>query len=102
MFSYIRKPKFAFFGTPRFAATILEKLIEANMPPKLLVCNPDRPVGRKKILTPPPTKFIAIHHNIPVFQPENFHMKDFLSPSADIDFFVIAAYSKILPKQILD
>ena len=48
--------KYIFFGTPEFATTILQKLIEADMPPLALVCNPDRPQGRKKIITPPPVK----------------------------------------------
>lgn len=48
--------RYVFFGTPRFAAIVLEKLIGAGMPPAVLVCNPDKPVGRKKIVTSPPTK----------------------------------------------
>ena len=51
--------KYAFFGTPDFAAVILEKLVAFNFPPTLVVCNPDRPVGRKHIITPPPTKVLA-------------------------------------------
>lgn len=90
--------KYTFFGTPDFAAIILEKLIAANIPPVLVVCNPDRPVGRKKIITPPPTKLLAIQHNIPVSQPEKLET-DKLSSA---EFAIVAAYSKILPKKIID
>lgn len=89
---------YAFFGTPDFAAIILEKLIAAHIPPVLVVCNPDKPVGRKKIITPPPTKLLAIQHNIPVSQPEKLEV-DKLS---DAEFAIVAAYSKILPKKIID
>lgn len=85
---------YIFFGSPKFAAIILEKLISAGFLPKAVVCNPDRPVGRKKIITPPPVKLLAQQYNIPVYQPE------FLSNSK-FDFFIVASYSKILPKEIL-
>ena len=62
--------RYAFFGTPEFAALILQKLIGAGLPPTAVVCNPDRPAGRKKILTPPETKIVAQRHNISVLQPE--------------------------------
>ncbi|MEK7521021.1 MAG: methionyl-tRNA formyltransferase, partial [Patescibacteria group bacterium] len=48
--------RFIFFGTPEFAAVILEKLIKNGFVPAAVVCNPDRPVGRKKIVAPPPVK----------------------------------------------
>ncbi len=48
--------EYVFFGTPRFAEIVLSGLIDAGMAPTALVCNPDRPLGRKKIITPPPTK----------------------------------------------
>ena len=44
---------FIFFGTPKFSAEILERLIEAGFAPAGVVCNPDRPTGRKKVITPP-------------------------------------------------
>ena len=42
--------RYVFFGTPRFAAIVLEKLISGGKPPIAIVCNPDKPVGRKKIM----------------------------------------------------
>ena len=93
---------FAFFGTPRFAAVILKRLIEAGIPPKLLVTNPDRPVGRKKTLTAPATKRVVLDTDAPVdiIQPEG--LDEAVSEHlADFDYFVVAAYSKIIPKRIL-
>lgn len=93
--------KYAFFGTPEFSAIILEKLIAAAMPPSLIICNPDRPVGRKKILTVPATKIIAQKYNIPVWQPEKLESKDAKAKIGNVDFAAVAAYSKILPKEII-
>jgi len=62
--------KCVFFGTPEFAAIILEKLIKVGFIPEAVVCNPDRPVGRKKIITPPPTKVLAEKYGIKIHQPE--------------------------------
>ncbi|MEK7191982.1 MAG: methionyl-tRNA formyltransferase [Patescibacteria group bacterium] len=94
--------KYVFFGTPEFAAIILERLIKAGMPPTLVVCNPDRPAGRKKIVTSPPVKFLAEKHKIQVLQPETFDVETlkYLN-SRNLDFAIVAAYSKILPKRII-
>ena len=62
--------KYVFFGTPQFAGIILQGLIDAGMPPVALVCNPDKPFGRKKLIMPPFTKQIAQKRGITVFQPE--------------------------------
>lgn len=96
--------KYIFFGTPDFAAIILEKLIKSGMPPAALVCNPDRPVGRKKIITPPPAKVTASRYGgIEIFQPEKLD-SDFLDKLKKInaDFYVVAAYAKILKKELLE
>ena len=63
--------KIVFMGTPEFGATILEGLIKANFKPVLVITAPDKPVGRKQILTPPPVKLIAQTSNIPFEQPES-------------------------------
>lgn len=96
------KPRYVFFGSPEFAAIILQKLIDAGLPPLTVICNPDRPVGRKKIITPPPAKLIAKKNNIPVWQPEKLDA-EFKSKLANpkLDFTVIAAYSQILKKDVL-
>ncbi|MDP3975182.1 MAG: methionyl-tRNA formyltransferase [Candidatus Jorgensenbacteria bacterium] len=98
--------KFAFFGTPAFAATVLAKLIAGGFVPETVVANPDRPVGRRKIVTPPPVKQIlleqdeSIRERIRLFQPE--HSKELpLIPGGPYDFFVVASYGFILPKELL-
>ena len=65
-------PRYVFFGTPDFAAVILEELIAAGMAPVAVVTNPDRPAGRKKELTAPAVKIFinGADANIPVLQPE--------------------------------
>ena len=90
--------KYAFFGSPEFAALILEKLITTGLPPALVVCNPDRPAGRKKIITPPPTKTLAEKYKIMVAQPELLAASEFKG----LEFGVVAAYAKILPKEVID
>lgn len=95
--------KFVFFGTPEFAAIILDKLIKADFVPQGVVCNPDRPVGRKKLITPPLVKTLASKNNILVLQPEKFD--NYLITQLfnyKPDAFVVAAYAKIIPREILD
>ncbi|MFH1188473.1 MAG: methionyl-tRNA formyltransferase [bacterium] len=96
--------KYIFFGTPQFAATVLEPLLQANMPPCALVCNPDRPVGRKKIITPPQTKKLLNHYDtsIPILQPDRID-ETFLKTltTFQANFFVVAAYAKILPDTLI-
>lgn len=89
--------KYIFFGTPEFAAIILEKLAKAKMPPALVVCNPDKPAGRKKIITPPPVKIIAQKYDIEIWQPEKLET----GKISKFDFAVVAAYATILPKGFL-
>jgi len=97
--------KFVFFGTPRFAAIILGRLIEKGTVPSAVVTNPDRPAGRKKIITPCPVKQICrkLNPHIPILQPEKID-SDFLvrlrEYSADV--FIVAAYGKILPKNLIE
>ena len=100
--------KYIFFGTPEFSAIILDKLISGGFTPEAVVCNPDRPVGRKKIITPPPVKArimnyeLGIKDRVEVLQPEKldsrfmFHVSSFKP-----DVFIVAAYAKIIPKEIL-
>lgn len=96
---------YAFFGSPRFAEIILDRLLRASLVPQVLVCNPDRPVGRKHIVTPPPTKSCIAKHvtQIVVLQPENTNeLQATRYKLQDLDFAIVAAYSKIIPKEIID
>jgi methionyl-tRNA formyltransferase len=96
--------KYIFFGTPRFAEIVLDGLISAALPPVAIVCNPDRPVGRKGIITPPPTKLLAIKTSpdIDIMQPEKLD-ETFVRRIAALepDFFVVVAYAKIIPASVL-
>src|SRR3989344_2491609 len=99
------KLNFVFFGTPEFAAIVLEKLIAAGYVPAAVVCNPDEPIDRKQILTPPPTRVLAQKYNIPVFQPQKLRGNlEFLEQFKNLkpDLAIVAAFGKILPKEILD
>ena len=94
-----------YMGTPEYARVILEELIndkEINV--NLVLTQPDRPVGRKKVLTPPPTKVLAKEHNIEVLQPNSLKdegIKEAIEAKKP-DFIVVAAFGQILPKDILD
>jgi methionyl-tRNA formyltransferase len=93
---------YLFFGTPKFAAIILQKLILSGLVPRAIVCNPDRPVGRKKIITPPPTKLLIGQFDIPVLQSETpINLQSQIS-NLKPDLFIVAAYSQLLPKEILE
>ncbi len=90
-----------FLGTPRFAVPTLEMLIE-NHSVLLVVTQPDKPVGRKKILTPSPIKEVALKHGIEVFQPlklrKNYQKILDLKP----DVLITAAYGQMLPKGLIE
>lgn len=94
---------FIFFGGEPLGVPALDALEGAGLLPQLIVCNPDRPQGRKMILTPPPVKVWAGERNIAVFQPERFddaaHQR-LADTSADL--FVVVAYNAIIPKHILE
>ena len=100
----MNKIKTIFFGTPEFAATALRTLA-ANSCFEIIavVTQPDRPTGRKNIITPPPVKILAAANHILVFQPETLDA-DFMQKLTALkpDFFVVAAYAKIIPQSVLD
>lgn len=93
--------KYVFFGSPEFASIILKKLIGGGYSPFAVVASPDRPQGRKHLLTPPPAKVVAGENKIPVFQPDKLSKEQF-SDFKDCDFFLVAAYSKIIPGDIIN
>lgn len=96
--------KILFMGTPDFARVILAALYEAGHEIAAVVTQPDKPQGRKKILTPPPVKAYALEKNIPVYQPETMKNGAFADTLADIDpeIIIVAAYGKLLPPYILE
>jgi len=119
------KFNFIFFGTPEVASETLEILKQNGFLPSLIVTSPDKPQGRKMLITPPPVKIWAEKNNIPYTQPETLGKLEIVlrtSAQADepskairqqantrgeqnnyqFDLFVIVAYGKILPESILN
>ena len=120
------KSNFIFFGTPEVASKTLQILKENGFLPSLIITSPDRPQGRKMIITPPPVKMWAIENNIPYLQPEdlrggrnvvfesvaetgkpsmaNFQqkiMRDFKN-NIPPELAIIVAYGKIIPENIIN
>ncbi|MBQ3903510.1 MAG: methionyl-tRNA formyltransferase, partial [Eubacterium sp.] len=95
--------KIVFMGTPDFAVPSLEKLINSRHSVEAVFTQPDKPFGRKQILTPPPVKKLAEEYGINVYQPERIKGSDAAQIIKDIapDVIIVVAYGKILPKEIL-
>ncbi len=94
-----------FMGTPEYAKMILERLIsESEINLVAVYTQPDKPVGRKKIMTPPEVKTLAQEHNIDVYQPNRLRDEETVKELLKIecDYIVVAAYGQILPREILD
>lgn len=99
------KNNIVYMGTPHYAKEILDTLIDAeDMAISLVLTQPDRPVGRKKVLTPPPVKVVAEAHGIEVLQPNRLLDEGMFDAIRDAkpDYIVVAAFGQILPKNILD
>jgi len=98
-------PRIVFFGTPQLGVQVLEKLILTGFKPVAVVTREDKPAGRGQKSTPPPVKIIAEKYKICVLQPKKLkdnqeiisNLKNF-SP----DLFIVAAYGRIIPREILD
>ncbi len=96
--------KIIFMGTPEYAGRILEKIIATpDMEVVAVYTQPDKPVGRKKILTPPIVKTIALENGIRVYQPQRLREADVVKELKKIecDYIIVAAYGQILPKEVL-
>ncbi len=93
--------KIVFMGTPEFSIPILKNLIKKyNV--ILVVTQPDKPVGRKRILTPPPVKEVALKYGIEVFQP--IKIRNEFQKIVDLkpDYLITAAYGQILPRGLIE
>ncbi len=96
--------RIVFMGTPDFAVPSLQALIDAGHDVCAVYTQPDKPQGRKQILTAPPVTTLALEHDIPVFQPntlknevEQARLRE-LAP----EVIIVVAYGKLLPKAVLD
>lgn len=94
-----------FMGTPDYAQKILQRLIEEPGFNVISVyTQPDKPVGRKKVITAPEVKVLAQEHNIDIYQPNRLREEESVKTVLlqKCDFIIVAAYGQILPKEILD
>lgn len=93
-----------FMGTPAFAVPSLEALLAEGYNVIGVVTQPDRPQGRKKVLTPTPVKEAALKHGLPVLQPQRMRSPEAVEQLAALspDLIVTAAYGQILPVAVLD
>jgi len=98
-----RQLRILFAGTPDFAASSLQALLEAGHQVIGVYTQPDRPAGRGRKLTPSPVKKVALEHNIQVFQPVNFKQEEDRQQLASLqaDLMVVVAYGLLLPTAIL-
>ncbi|MBR2384787.1 MAG: methionyl-tRNA formyltransferase [Clostridia bacterium] len=96
--------KIIYLGTPEFAVAPLKAIIESqNHDVVAVVTQPDRPVGRKNIITPPPVKVVALENDIPVFQYEKIRVEGVENlKSLHADIMITCAYGQILSKEIID
>ena len=96
--------RIVFMGTPEFAVPCLQKLIDCGHEVTGVFTQPDKPQGRKLILTPPPVKELALANGIPVYQPVKMRDGTALEmlKEANPELAIVVAYGKILPKEILE
>lgn len=98
-----------FFGTSELSVTVLGELEKAGLIPQAIICAEDKPVGRKMLITPPPTKIWAESRGIAVFQPKTLReekesgiTEKIKALVPDCDLFIVASYGKIIPQALLD
>lgn len=95
--------KIVFMGTPAFSVPILEGLVAAGYEVLAVVTQPDRPVGRKRVLTPPPVKVAAVQLGLEVLQPEKISGSPEMARIQELapDLIVTAAFGQFLPEKLL-
>ncbi len=96
--------KIVFMGTPDYAVATLKALYENGHEIAAVFCQPDKPVGRKQILTPPAVKQYATEKGLTVYQPQSLKNEETVSLIKEInpDVIVVVAYGKLLPESILN
>ncbi len=96
--------KIIFMGTPDFAVPCLQTLIDSDNDVVAVYTQPDKPVGRKMVLTPPPVKVCAVNNRIPVYQTNSLKSEEELEKikSFNADVIVVVAYGKILSESVLN
>lgn len=94
--------KIIFWGTSEFALPSLRALISDKFEVMGVVTRPDEPAGRNLEITPPPVKVLAEKHGLPVYQPEDLKIESLKSEASEADLCVVAAYGKIIPRELLE
>ncbi len=96
-------PRLAFFGTPAFAGGILRGLMAADLTPVVVVSAPDKPVGRKQIVTPSAVSALALEENLPLLRPEKVGTKAFREALRAYapDLGIVAAYGQVMGPKLL-
>ena len=94
--------KIVFAGTPDFAVTPLQKIIDSGFEVVGVVTQTDKPQGRKGVLTPPPVKVLAEKYAIPVLQPEKIRDEVEAVKALGGDILITCAYGQILTQAVLD
>ncbi len=96
--------KVVFFGTPLFAAQVLQYLLDQQVQVVAVITKPDKPKGRSSHLVPTPVKEVAIAHNLPYYQPELVSAPEFADvlQAYQADLFVVVAYGEIIKQHLLD
>ena len=94
--------KIIFIGTSEFAVPALKSLLKNKYNIITVITSPDKPIGRKQEIAPPPIKYVAEEYKLPVLQPEK--ISDIKSKILDLepDLIIVSSYGKIIPKEILD
>lgn len=93
---------FAYFGTPKVASDTLAFLIEHGFVPRVIITSPDAPRGRGLVLTPSPTKELALAHGIPVLTPEKLDAEALSAINAyGCTYALVVAYGKIFPEALI-
>ncbi len=96
--------KILFMGTPDFAVESLKALCSSNHEIVGVFCQPDKPVGRKQILCPPPVKEFATAAGLRVYQPTSLKSEEVFNTISELnpDLIAVVAYGKFLPESILN
>jgi len=93
--------KIAFWGSSRFSLVVLREMKKLAIFPSVLVTTPDKPQGRKMILTPTPVKIWAEENSIECLTPAKLREEKFFKKISEYNLFIVASYGKIIPKEIL-
>lgn len=94
--------KIVFMGTPDFSVNVLESLLKNNYEVSLVVTQPDKIVGRKKVLTPTPVKVVALENKIEVFQPVKIREDYKKIIKINPDLIITCAYGQIIPEELIN